>query len=229
MVYRDGQPELEETDDDEAPGQGAELTDDPPLRAHRAVGTHYGGGLRGELIRAALEFIEEEGADRLSLRAVARRVGVSSAAPAHYFRDKEELFTAIAIQGLWILADRVINLWPFPGGDDVDRLGAIAKLYAQFATDHPARFEVMCRRVLVRSEDPRIHAAEDHLFLALGHLIGTSQQAGWRADDHTDSLAAAAWCLAHGYCALRAQGSLRRQFFVSAPPPVEELTATLAG
>jgi AcrR family transcriptional regulator len=229
VVYPDSWEWSSASEDPEETDRGAEASVGKPEGPLRPVGTHYGGGLRNDLVQAALELIDEEGADRLSLRAVARRVGVSWAAPAYYFGDKEGLFTAIAVEGLQLLADQVMNTVPFRGGDGLDQLGAVAHLYARFATDHPARFEVMCRRALLRSEDPRVRVAEDRLFLALGHLVATSQRAGWRTDQDTDSLAATAWCLAHGYCALRAQGSLARQFLATPPPPVERLTATLLG
>lgn len=217
--------------DEEREGRdrGLEASLGPRRGTGRPVGTHYVGGLRSDLIQTALEFIEAEGVDRLSLRAVARRVGVSWAAPAHYFGDKEGLFTTIAVEGLHLLADQVMNTPPFRGRHDPDLLATIAKLYARFAADHPARFEVMCRRALLRSDDPYVRVAEDRLFLALGHLIATSQQAGWRADQDTDSLAASAWCLAHGFCALNARGGLERQFIATRPPPVEALVATLLG
>jgi AcrR family transcriptional regulator len=229
VVYPDSREWSNASEDRDERGRGAQAGVGPLGGTRRPVGTHYGGGLRSDLIQAALQLIDEEGADRLSLRAVARRVGVSWAAPAHYFGDKEELFTAIAVEGLQLLADQVMNTAPFRGGHDPDQAATVAKLYAQFATDHPARFEVMCRRALLRSEDPRVRVAEDRLFLALGHLIAMSQRAGWRTDQDTESLAATAWCLAHGYCALSAQGSLARQFFATSPPPVERLTATLLG
>ncbi len=174
----------------------------------RPVGTHYGGGLRSDLIQAALEFIEEEGADRLSIRAVARRVGVSWAAPAHYFGDKEGLFTAIAVEGLQILADQVMNSAPFRlRGHDPDQVATVAKLYAQFASRSPGSL-----RGDVPKSSPAIGGsaksvvAEDRLFLAIGHLMAMSQRVGWRTDQDTDSLAATAWCLAHGYCALERAG-----------------------
>jgi AcrR family transcriptional regulator len=234
VLEPDGRAPTRDDDDEEDFGGGrrAAPTDcGRPARrpAARPVGVHYGGGLRGDLIRAALELIEAKGADRLSLREVARRVGVSWAAPAYHFGNKEGLFTAIALGGFQILTDRVMNTPPIREGQDPDRLGNLAELYVEFATEHPARFEVMCRRGLVRSEDPRIPIAEDRLFLALGYLIAMSQLAGWRSDDDTEALVATAWSLAHGYCALRAQGGLALQRFGTPPPAVEELTAALVG
>jgi Tetracyclin repressor-like, C-terminal domain len=120
-----------------------------------------------------------------------------------------------------------MNATPFGSGQDFDQVGTVAKVYEEFATDHPARFEVMSRRTLFRSENPRIRAAEDRLFLALALLVAASQRDGRRTDEDVRTLAAVAWSLAHGYCALRVQGTFDRQFFSTPPPTVEQLTAAL--
>ncbi len=87
----------------------------------------------------------------------------------------------------------------------------------------------MSRPTLFRSEDRRITAAEDRLILSLYLLIGASQRAGWRTDRDTHSIVAAAWSLAHGYCALRVRGSLDRQFFPTPTPTPEQLAAAVGG
>src|SRR4051794_1253762 len=60
---------------------------------------YHHGNLRRVLIDCALAAIAERGAANLSLRDVARRAGVSHAAPAHHFGDKQGLLTAIAVEG----------------------------------------------------------------------------------------------------------------------------------
>jgi AcrR family transcriptional regulator len=114
---------------------------DPLTTERRPVGSQYGGGLERALVDAALELIEAEGADRLNLREVARQAGVSRAAPAHYFEKKEDLFTTIATGGFELLAHRVMQATPCRPEHDRDRLGTVAMLYAEFADEHPARFE----------------------------------------------------------------------------------------
>ena len=72
----------------------------PPVR--RPAPT-YGGDLRRDLLDAALELIAREGPSSVSLRWLARRLGVSHAAPANHFPDKAALFTAIATEGFELL------------------------------------------------------------------------------------------------------------------------------
>ncbi len=66
---------------------------------------YHHGDLRRALLAAALEAIEESGPAALSLRDLARRAGVSHAAPAHHFGDKAGLLTALAAEGFDLLAD----------------------------------------------------------------------------------------------------------------------------
>jgi AcrR family transcriptional regulator len=65
------------------------------LGAKPAQGYHH-GDLRAALIDAAKALIAERGVDGFSLRAAARRAGVSAAAPAHHFGDVRGLLTAVA-------------------------------------------------------------------------------------------------------------------------------------
>ncbi|RDH10789.1 TetR/AcrR family transcriptional regulator, partial [Tsukamurella pulmonis] len=67
--------------------------------------TYHHGDLPGALVSAAVEILDEEGgATDLSLRAVARRAGVSTAAPYRHFPDRGALISAVAAVGYRELA-----------------------------------------------------------------------------------------------------------------------------
>ena len=68
-------------------------------KAEQREAPYHHGGLRDALIGAAQEILEDEGLAALSLRAVARRAGVSPAAPYHHFPDKQALLDAVAERG----------------------------------------------------------------------------------------------------------------------------------
>jgi AcrR family transcriptional regulator len=188
----------------------------------RPVGTHFDGDLRRKLLDAAIVTIDVEGVDQLSLRAVARRVGVSHAAPAHHFGDKAGLLTAIAVEGFERLAgalstgDCETRLSGVGGpdapldADPVGQLGSLARAYLSFASQFPAHFEVMFRPALVRPDVPELIAAGDVAFDLLRSHVARAQQAGWLPDESTDALTIAAWAMAHGLSVLRTQGSLGR-------------------
>jgi AcrR family transcriptional regulator len=176
------------------------------------VGEHFAGDLRQALLDAAVATLDEVGADRLSLREVARRAGVSHAAPAHHFTDKAGLLTAIATEGFGILVTYLAGAQPGGTGQPADQLAVLGRAYAQFAEENPGRFEVMFRPGLLRAGDPAFQRAGDAAFQVLRHRVATCQSRGWREHTPTDALAAAAWALAHGIAVLRMQGSLARHY-----------------
>jgi AcrR family transcriptional regulator len=180
--------------------------------APRGVGEHFAGDLRQALLDAAVATLDEAGADRLSLREVARRAGVSHAAPAHHFTDKAGLLTAVATEGFGMLVTYLADAQPGAAGQPADQLAALGRAYAQFAEENPGRFEVMFRPGLLHVGDQAFQRAGDAAFQALRHHIAACQSCGWREREPTDALAAAAWALAHGIAVLRMQGSLARHY-----------------
>jgi len=157
-------------------------------------GYHH-GDLRRALIEAALGAITDAGAANVRLREVARRAGVSHAAPAHHFGDKAGLLTAIAVDGFDQLAAKLAGAY--------DRSGSfldVGVAYVQFAVDHRAHFEVMFRPELYHAEDPILVAAKSASAAALYGPVGDLID----DDDPLNQLTpgVAAWSLVHGLATL---------------------------
>lgn len=162
---------------------------------------YHHGELRSAVLTAALEVIEESGTARLSLRDLARRAGVSHAAPAHHFGDKAGLLTAIATQGYDRLAD-VLEA----AADNDDPLLDMGVAYVGFATEHRAYFEVMFRPDLYDADDPGMQAAAGRAETALAEGVGTKVGGG---RGHSQEVAGvAAWSLVHGFATLWLAGAL---------------------
>jgi AcrR family transcriptional regulator len=161
---------------------------------------YHHGDLRRALLDTALAAIAEHGPAAVSLRDVARRAGVSHAAPTHHFRDKTGLLTAVAAEGWTLLADTL--------GETAARDEGFAELgvaYVLFATSHPAHFAVMRAPGLIRSDDPDLVAAQER---AGSHLRAGA--AGHSRGEPTDPrvTALAAWSLVHGLSALLLEGTI---------------------
>ncbi|QEO15211.1 TetR/AcrR family transcriptional regulator [Agromyces intestinalis] len=154
---------------------------------------YHHGRLRETLIDEAVAAIEADGVDRLSLRDLARRAGVSHAAPAHHFGDRTGLFTAIAIDGF----DRLTAVLEASGGDFAE--AGVA--YVRFATAERGRFEVMFRTELLRDDDPALAAARERAGAVL--RAGAGAEAG---DARANALAA--WSLVHGFATLWNSGAI---------------------
>jgi len=106
---------------------------------------YHHGALREALIEATEALLAERGAEGFSLREVARRSGVSPAAPAHHFGDAEGLLTAVATLAFDGLAAALHAGNERGGSDPVARLREQGLGYVGFALRYPGRFGLMFR------------------------------------------------------------------------------------
>lgn len=100
---------------------------------------YHHGALRTALVDAALALLAEEGVDNLSLRAVARRAGVSAMAPYRHYPDKDALLAAVAARGFQDLRTVLLAADQAPKEALIEQGAA----YVRYALDHPALFRLM--------------------------------------------------------------------------------------
>ena len=162
---------------------------------------YHHGDLRATLLAAAVDEIGAAGATGLSLRALARRAGVSHAAPAHHFGDKRGLFTALAADGFRMLHGRTRAAL---GRDDA--LVVAGQRYVEFALEHPAHFQVMWDTSLVDQSDEDLRRERTIAFEVLYQAL----RRGTGAVDEAEVLAqgAVAWAMVHGIATLWLSGNL---------------------
>ena len=181
--------------------------------ARRRNATYYGGDLRRDLLDAALRVVAKQGPAAVNLRALARELGVSHAAPANHFADKTAIFTAIAQEGfelLWQVMDRAVAGVPVHR-PAAARLGAAGTAYMTFALTYRAHFEVMWRNDLLRREDAGLHAAGEATFAQLMYAVQAAQAEGWAAGAEQRTVAYLAWAAVHGLAVLWLGGPLQTQ------------------
>ncbi len=199
----------------------------------RRNATYYAGDLRRDLLDAALQVVETAGPSVVTLRALARELGVSHAAPAHHFPDKTALFTAIALEGFTLLEHAMaeaVTALPLPAGG-VSRLRAVGVAYLRFALAHRAHFEVMWRDDLLDGDSTPLAEAGDATFAHLAEGVRAAQAEGWAAGADSHDAACLAWSTVHGLAALWLAGPLRsldgRPFDEVADAVADLLTATV--
>jgi AcrR family transcriptional regulator len=166
-------------------------------RMSRSVGQHH-GDLRRALVAAALELVAESDADGVTLRAVARRAGVSAAAPYHHFADKDALLAAVARDGFDALSEVQRAVLSGPGLPQ-ERLEELVKQYVLFALSHRTHYGLMFRTLPTEVAGAEGKALRDAAMSAFGRLVEAIQQANPQLSvDEAARRAIVAWSLAHG-------------------------------
>lgn len=183
----------------------------------RSKPAYHHGDLRAALLRAALELLEEDGESDLSLRAVARRAGVSAAAPYRHYADREALVSAVAAVGYRELARRLATAHPAPSTPD--EIAGVAFAYVRFALDRPALFRTMFGEPCDHDDDERVAAVA----AVAQYVRATAERSFPRADP--DALATAIWALVHGLAFLHLDGKLDTR----SPAAVEERVTAAVG
>jgi AcrR family transcriptional regulator len=163
--------------------------------------SYHHGDLRAACLRAAIELLEEDGSAGLSLRAVARRAGVSATAPYRHYRDRDALVSAVAAEGYRGLAAALAAAHPSPSAPE--DLAAVAVAYVQFALDHPALFRAM----FAEPCDPGSQERAASTAVITEYLAALVGDAFPGADDPA-ALATAMWALVHGLAFLHLDGKL---------------------
>src|SRR6266702_8384163 len=130
-------------------------TDHPDRQRPKA---YHHGDLRNALIEAGLELLSEGGASALDLRKVARKAGVSHAAPYRHFADKQSLIAAINEEGFHRLAEQIQSTLREVTGDAVEQLFGIARAYVHFAQENPWLMREMFSGLTIEREAfPGLH------------------------------------------------------------------------
>ena len=198
-----------------------------PQRQPRRRAYHH-GDLRRALLDAALALVEREGVSALTLREVARRAGVSHAAPAHHFGDLLGLQRALADDSYEAL--RRFMLARMAGAQDAgDALRRSGLAYVEFATAHPGRFRAMFHPA-VREASGRARAAEAAAYDVLLAGIRAAYGPQGLPPEEEAMLALCAWAPMHGLAALAVERQLAGKGLPTTDPRAlaEALTERLA-
>ncbi|MFE5509603.1 TetR/AcrR family transcriptional regulator [Streptomyces sp. NPDC056529] len=163
--------------------------------------TYHHGDLRAACLRAARELLEEDGSAGLSLRAVARRAGVSATAPYRHYADREALVSAVAAEGYRELAEDLTAASPAPSTPD--DLAAVAVAYVRFALEHPALFRAMFAEPCDPTSEERVAATA-----AISAYVQGIVRDAFPGVADPDALSTTVWALVHGLAFLHLDGKL---------------------
>jgi AcrR family transcriptional regulator len=147
-----------------------------------------------------MDLFEQDGAAALSVRAVARRAGVSPGAPYRHYADRDALVSAVAAEGYRELAGYLSAAHPLPATPD--DLAAVAVAYVQFALEHPALFRAMFSDPCDAGNSERVAATT-----AIAAYVGALVRRAFPGAD-PDPLSTAIWAVVHGLAFLHLDGKL---------------------
>jgi AcrR family transcriptional regulator len=169
---------------------------------------YHHGNLRSALLSCAERTLSERGAGQLSLRELARQVGVSHAAPRRHFADKQSLLDALAQDGFERLGRELREAMEAAAGAFHARLLAFAQTYVRFATQHAALLELMFAGKYRPGAAHSLRAAADSAFEAPLSLISEGQAAGEVVPGDPERVAIVAWAALQGLVAMVNSGML---------------------
>ena len=170
--------------------------------------TYHHGDLKRALTEAALGLVTEKGPKGFTLREVARRAGVSAAAPYRHFSDKAQLLAAVATQG-FIQLHETLSATVAATAEKADLTRQVLEMgraYVRWAVTHPDYYQVMFGSELDKSDKPELLTAGARAFDDLLDAIVRCQRANLMPAGDPREIAGPTWSLLHGI-ALLAIGS----------------------
>lgn len=180
----------------------------PPSAVAKPDRAYHHGDLRNALIEAGLNALEAQDASELSLRALARDLGVSANAVYRHFADKDALLSALAAEGFRRFGREQREARARVATDPV----ATGLGYIRFAQRHPALFRLMFGRFTRACDSAELQEAA---LAAFGELLEDSRSTqavpaagGAPIDEATMLRAIARWSLVHGLSHLMLEGQL---------------------
>ncbi len=162
---------------------------------------YHHGDVPTAAMKAGLELLEQQGAERLTLAAVAKRIGVTAAALYRHFPDKEGLLVRLAADG-FTRFDAALRASTVE--DPIRKLADLCDAYLAFARENPAVYTLMFGSKLHPGAHPETSRISARSFSALTEVLGAPVFA--IAEDRRVARAVQIWAQCHGSAALMTMG-----------------------
>ena len=146
--------------------------------ALQAASSYHHGDLRQAMLDRAAVVIQSKGIEALSLRGLARDLGVSHAAPNRHFKNKTHLLTAMATDGYTRLKEATLTAAGTVTDDSWVRLNAMGQGYLHWALDNPASFNAIMHPDLGFYDNPELDHALQGFRKSIYDAVAASQTAG---------------------------------------------------
>ena len=165
---------------------------------------YHHGNLRQELLQTAEAQLSDDGVENLSLRALARTIGVSQTAPYRHFSDKNELLAALAVRGYRQLLTDLEAASRRAGSNPVEQMHALAHAYVNYAVSNPDVFKLMFGPTLQPlDEHPELRQASRDTYDLVRRIVRNGVEQGIFRSEEIEYLANAGWAGIHGLATLK--------------------------
>lgn len=199
--------------------------DDTKPKSHTA---YHHGRLRDALLAAALDILEQDGLEALSLRKVATAVGVSHAAPAHHFPTVQHLLTGLATIGFTRFDQAMRAERESAAADPAAQMRATERAYLAFATGHPALFRLMFTATLINWNDPALEVPARAARTQLTEIcLPAANLLGMRTPAEKAALERLVWSQIHGQAHLEIEQQFGKPDGSNSAEPALDLTDLL--
>ena len=189
---------------------------DPGARHRERNARGQGSRLTEDIVSGALALIERTGSDdAVTLRAVAREIGIAAPSIYAHFPDREAIVMAVVARIFDELAEAINRGIESAGQDPVSRLVAGCQAYLEFGLRNPARYGVLFSNRRMAAKDyceplaigpdgrPELELGAE-AFALLADGIEACVRAGASASTDVAADATAVWVALHGTVSLRA-------------------------
>lgn len=184
--------------------------------------SYHHGNLRQALLDEAINEIRLHGVEKLSLRALARSLGVSQTAPYRHFADKDSLLAELATEAFNALAGAVRSILD-KQKSALENTVAAGTAYVQYGINNPEKYRLMFGTgIQDREEFPLLKIAGNGAFELLASLIEAGQKSGIFAGGNPALLANACWSNLHGFVLLSIDGLFSRRELPASPEAMQQ-------
>ena len=179
----------------------------PIKKAAEVERGYHHGDLRQALIAAAVGLIEDQGLEAISVRALARRIGVSPGAPFRHFQSRTALLTAVAEEA----QDRLMmaveqSLKGMPEDDPLNKFRAIGEGFLRWAFANPTHFQVISTRAVIDYDSPSLRQRNSELQHTMVHLMQSAADRGHLRPGDVAQYVLGARALAYGLARMHIDG-----------------------
>ena len=161
---------------------------------------YHHGNLREELIDRACIMIEANGLEGLSLRALARDLGVSPAAPSRHFKNRSDLLQMIAKDGYKKLIEATLSSVQEQDIPPLEKMENMTKAFVLWVFDNKTMYKTLLHQDIISKADEELSTLLKFFTDVLKTLIEEAQEMGWRKEEDSNILMHYIISTLHGVC-----------------------------